>query len=212
MRRKIITTVTAAVALVALTATATLAATARDSAPKGHTTMTNPGSIARTVPDGPDWLVRAVRDLQRQVSSLSTATPKGALRVVSGHDDSIDYSLTKNVWKTLSTVTIAVPPGFTQAVVNATGNVTATNLQTQGDFFEAQVSVNGSLNGHAPCSSWALANGGEAAATAGAAQLVDVEGVPTITVQLQASAFLGNWPSGGAPSGANLDVVAIFIR
>lgn len=35
--------------------------------------MTLPGNIGAAVPDGPDWLVRTVRDLQQQLAQLRTA-------------------------------------------------------------------------------------------------------------------------------------------
>ena len=171
--------------------------------------MPLPGNIGNAVPDGPDWIARAIRDLQREVATQRTATPKGSVRVASGHDDSQNYALTKNVWHTLATVTLNAPDGYGQTVVAASGNVTMTNIGAGSDFFEARILVNGATQGYAPTSG--MTASGESEGVSASTALV-VDNASTITVEIQAASFLQNWPSGGAPSGANLDVTAVFVR
>lgn len=103
--------------------------------------MTLPGSIAQGVPDGPDWLVRAVRDLQRQVSALSTATPVGAVRAVSASGSATNWSL-GTAAKELATTAVTIPAGFTRAVVNATSDLVVFNQGNADVVVNAFTAIN----------------------------------------------------------------------
>lgn len=104
--------------------------------------MTLPGSLAGAVPDGPDWLVRAVRDLQRDVSALRTATPAQMVRPVwvqqvrQGFDLSVAPA-------TLMSQRLALPPGFRVCVLPLVLTVGAWNSRTAADTVIAQIQVAG---------------------------------------------------------------------
>lgn len=89
--------------------------------------MTLPGNIGTSVPDGPDWLVRTVRDLQREVAQLRTAIPANATSVFSNTTRKQNFSprvaAQTAAQAMVMTQDIVVPAGFSSAVITAHASV-----------------------------------------------------------------------------------------
>lgn len=104
--------------------------------------MTMPGNIGGAVPDGPDWLVRAVRDLQRQLAALRTATPAASVKpqIVSAVGQNFD--LTSTGFDTLqASATLQFPAGWRACVLSLAFALGAWNSRTAADTLVGRIVV-----------------------------------------------------------------------
>lgn len=101
---------------------------------------------------------------------------------------------------------IAVPDGYSRAIVMAVGTAAAQNTTTAANFLY----VGARIGSVAPNLTWALAGpSGYANATASATRTITGLSGGTIECAVMVSTGAGTWTG---PSMANLDAIAIFLR
>lgn len=129
--------------------------------------------------------------------------------VAAGSASNDTFALTTTA-TTQATVTLAIPAGFTQALIFGVANVTGFNSTGSYDSVDVGIWIQGSsvgglmaIEGTTP--------GGTVGATRGGSRLLTGLAGGNVTVQSRVRTGSAGWASSGANS-TNLDAIAVFLR
>jgi hypothetical protein len=174
-----------------------------------------PGSIPSMLPAGQDELVRRMRDLERRVDELGPSVAKSFIPMLATVVKGGQAGLVATAFPVTTTTTavasatIAVPPGFTTAIVFASAHGTAFNTTAISDLLYVGARITGWYPAMIP-SLVAATSFGDSHGSA--SRIFTGLSGGSIGVDAMMKSEYGAWGVTTPGNAATIDAIAIFYR